>query len=47
VPRRERIGPDLIDAIRARALAPDNLAGALNRVGVAEALAFVVNPKHR
>ena len=37
LPRGERIGPDLIDAIRARALAPDNLAGALDRVGVAEA----------
>jgi hypothetical protein len=38
---RERIGPDLVHLVPARRLAPDDLPGSLDRVGVVDAFVLV------
>jgi hypothetical protein len=42
----ERIGPYLVHVVPARRLAPDDLAGALDGVGVVDAVAFVADSEH-
>jgi hypothetical protein len=39
VPRRGRIGPDLVHVVAARRLPADDLAGALDRARIADAVA--------
>jgi hypothetical protein len=36
MPRRERTGPDFIDVVSARWLAPDDLPGAIDGVGIVD-----------
>jgi hypothetical protein len=46
VDRGERLGSNLIDIISARWLTPDNLPGALDRVGVVDSFASMADPEH-
>jgi len=46
MPRGERIGPDLIDVVTARRLAPDDPPGALDGVGVVDAFPAVADSEH-
>jgi hypothetical protein len=46
VARGERVGPDLIDVIPARRLAPDDLPGTLDGVGVVDPFASMADPEH-
>src|SRR6516165_7660968 len=43
MPRGERFGPDLIDVVTARWLAPDDPPGALDRVGVVNPVASMAD----
>jgi hypothetical protein len=43
---RERINPDLIDLASTRRLVPDDLARALDGVGIVDALAALADSEH-
>jgi hypothetical protein len=46
MPREERFGPDLIDVVTPRRLAPDDPPGALDGVGVVDAVASMTDSEH-
>jgi hypothetical protein len=46
MPRGERFGPDLIDVIPARRLAPDDSPGALEGIGVVDPFSAVADSDH-
>src|SRR5262249_26250690 len=46
MPRGERFGPDLIDVVTARRLAPDDPPGALDGAGVVDTLPAVADSEH-
>jgi hypothetical protein len=43
MPRGERFGPDLIDVVTVRRLAPDDPSGALDGVGAVDSLPAVAD----
>src|SRR5262245_48707086 len=45
MPRGERLGPDLIDVVTPRRLAPDDLPGTLDGDGVVDPIAAVADPE--